>query len=83
MLRQFWKGRCDRCYSGDDGYGDGEHIVDQQRAGSSKPGRLPEVGPGDGIGTAAIRVGPAGLPVGGDYYGEKGACQVFCVRQVA
>ena len=65
-------GRGDRCDSGDDGYGDGEHVVDQQGAGGRQPGRLPEVGAGDGVGAAAVRVGPAGLPVGGDHHREKG-----------
>ena len=71
MPGEVWNGRCDRGNSRDDGYGDREHVVDQQRARGRQPGPLPEVGAGDGVGAAAVRVRPAGLPIGGDHHREK------------
>ena len=67
----FCNGRCDRCDSGDDGYGDREDVVDQQRAGGGQPGPLPKVGAGDGVRAAAVRVRATGLPIGEDHHREE------------
>jgi hypothetical protein len=50
---------------------DGEHVVDEQRAGRRQAGRAAEVDAGDGVGTAPVRKGPAGLPIGRDDHHQQ------------
>ena len=51
-----------------DRHGDGEHVVDQQRAGHGQAGGRAEVDGGDLVVAAAGRVGVHVLPVGRDHH---------------
>jgi hypothetical protein len=44
----------------------GQDVVDEQGGGGDQGGVSVEVGPADGVGAAAVRIGVAGLPVRGD-----------------
>jgi hypothetical protein len=58
--------RGDRGDARDDRDGDGQHVVDEQRAGRDESGPGAEVPAADRVGPAAVRIGVARLPVGGD-----------------
>ena len=51
--------------------GDGQHVVDQQRSARDQPRQRAEVVLGDDVGTAALRVGEDGLPVGARHHGDQ------------
>ncbi len=47
-----------------DAYGRGEHVIDHERRGGQEPGLVAKVFAGNGVGSAALRIGSDGLPVG-------------------
>ena len=58
------KADCSARDAGRDGDGDGERVVDDQRGGGHEARVGAEVGPGDGVGAAAHRIGVDDLAVG-------------------
>ena len=71
VRRQRREGRDDVGDAGGHRDRDGQHVVDQQGAGRDQRGVAAEVGPADRVRAAAVRVGVAGLPVGGDDHDEQ------------